>query len=124
MNSRCRAGTWISIVIDNRRTGGLWVHRTLEAVAVCLTRAVLPKDAWLVKRDVDAEWLTWGFAAVDYADNGAKFARRDSVVRRSTCPARNTRALSPQAIQELNALRASRSDAPGARLVPRQSSEA
>jgi putative transposase len=69
---------WVSVAIDvaTRMICGFCL--TLEApsavsVAMCLTHAVLPKDAWLAERNVDAEWPVWGLPRVVHADNGADF---------------------------------------------------
>jgi putative transposase len=43
------------------------------SVALCLAHAVLPKEAWLLERKIQAEWPIWGVPQCVHADNGADF---------------------------------------------------
>jgi putative transposase len=69
---------WISVATDvaTRMVSGFYL--TLEApselsVALCMTHAVLPKEAWLAERHIHAEWPVWGAPACVHADNGLDF---------------------------------------------------
>lgn len=51
---------------------------TLEApsavsVGLCLSHAVLDKNAWLTQMNIEGQWLTWGKPYKIYVDNGADF---------------------------------------------------
>jgi putative transposase len=69
---------WISVATDvaTRMVSGFYLR--LEApselsVALCMTHAVLPKEAWLAERHIHAEWPVWGAPACVHADNGFDF---------------------------------------------------
>ena len=43
------------------------------SVGLCLTHAVLPKEAWLAERGVEASWPVLGLPAVLHVDNAPEF---------------------------------------------------
>ena len=43
------------------------------SVGLCLTHAVLPKEAWLAERGVEATWPVFGLPAVVHVDNAPEF---------------------------------------------------
>jgi putative transposase len=43
------------------------------SVGLCLVHAILPKDAWLAKFGLKAEWPCWGVPTTIHADNGKDF---------------------------------------------------
>ena len=43
------------------------------SVGLCLTHAVLPKEAWLAERGVEASWPVFGLPAVLHVDNAPEF---------------------------------------------------
>ncbi len=69
---------WITVATDvaTRMVGGFYL--TLDepsevSVALCLAHAVLPKEAWLLERKIQAEWPVWGVPQCVHVDNGADF---------------------------------------------------
>ena len=69
---------WITVATDvaTRMVSGFYL--TLDepselSVALCMAHAVLPKEAWLAERKIEAEWPAWGAPARVHADNGADF---------------------------------------------------
>ena len=69
---------WITVATDvaTRMVSGMYL--TLDepsevSVALCMAHAVLPKEAWLLERKIQAEWPVWGVPQCVHADNGADF---------------------------------------------------
>ena len=69
---------WITVATDvaTRMVSGFYL--TLDepselSVALCMAHAVLPKEAWLAERKIDAEWPVWGAPKRVHSDNGADF---------------------------------------------------
>ena len=66
------------IVVDEATRVVVGFYVSMEApsstsVALCLSQAVLPKDAWLAHRGLECFWPVWGLPAAVHADNGADF---------------------------------------------------
>lgn len=69
---------WITIAIDEHTRAILgfvlsYEYPSAATVAMCLTRAVLPKEAWLKRLGVESEWPMRGIMDSTYTDNGADF---------------------------------------------------
>ncbi len=69
---------WITLAIDvfSRMVVGFYI--TLDrpsalSVGLCLSHAILPKDAWLAKLNIDTPWPLWGVMDVVHADNAKEF---------------------------------------------------
>jgi putative transposase len=46
------------------------------SVGMCLLHALLPKDAWLAARQIDANWPCWGLMRTVHVDNAKEFRGR------------------------------------------------
>lgn len=69
---------WITLAIDvfSRMVAGFYVSFDPPgalATGLCLAHAVLPKEQWLAKHDLDAEWPVWGFPKTLHLDNAKEF---------------------------------------------------
>jgi len=69
---------WITLAIDvfSRMVAGFYVSFDPPgalAAGLCLAHAVLPKEQWLTKHDLDAEWPLWGFPKTLHLDNAKEF---------------------------------------------------
>lgn len=69
---------WITLAIDvfSRMVAGFYVSFDPPgalATGLCLAHAILPKEQWLAKRDIDAEWPVWGFPKTLHMDNAKEF---------------------------------------------------
>lgn len=69
---------WITSAIDCYSRACVGVHITFGApstlsTALCLTRSVLPKDAWLQQLEVSGSWPMQGIPACLHVDNGTDF---------------------------------------------------
>lgn len=69
---------WITLAIDvfSRMVAGFYVSFDPPgalATGLCVAHAVLPKEQWLAKRDIDAEWPVWGFPKTLHMDNAKEF---------------------------------------------------
>ncbi len=69
---------WLTLAIDVATRVVVGFYVSLEApsstsVALCLTHAVLPKEAWLKARALACTWPVWGLPRALHADNGADF---------------------------------------------------
>ncbi|MBB2777837.1 UNVERIFIED_ORG: putative transposase [Comamonas terrigena] len=78
---------WLTIAIDeySRMVAGYYISfdaPSIVSVGMCLAHALVPKDMWLLKHGVDAEWPIWGRPKKVRWDNGPDF-RSDSV--RAVC---------------------------------------
>ena len=69
---------WLTLAIDvySRMVTGYYL--TFDppgaiSVGLCLVHAILPKDAWLAKFGLKAEWPCWGLPVTIHADNGKDF---------------------------------------------------
>lgn len=69
---------WITLAIDvfSRMVAGFYVSFDPPgalATGLCIAHAVLPKEQWLAKYDLDAEWPVWGFPKSLHLDNAKEF---------------------------------------------------
>lgn len=69
---------WLTLAVDVATRVVVGFYVSMEApsstsVAMCLSQAVLPKDAWLAHRGLECSWPVWGLPAAVHADNGADF---------------------------------------------------
>ena len=69
---------WITLAIDvfSRMVAGFYVSFDPPgalATGLCLAHAILPKEQWLAKRDIEAEWPVWGFPKTLHMDNAKEF---------------------------------------------------
>ncbi|UQQ16512.1 Mu transposase C-terminal domain-containing protein [Xanthomonas arboricola] len=69
---------WITLAIDvfSRMVTGFYVSFDPPgalATGLCIAQAVLPKEQWLAKHDLDAEWPVWGFPKNLHLDNAKEF---------------------------------------------------
>ena len=69
---------WITVAIDvwSRVVCGFVVTfdaPSAHTVGLCISNAVLPKDALLAHYDIDGEWPVWGRISVIHADNAKEF---------------------------------------------------
>lgn len=77
---------WITVAIDVYSRMVLGYYISLDApgslsVGQCLAHAILPKEAWLARHEVDASWPCWGLPQVVHADNAREF--RGKTLRRA-----------------------------------------
>jgi putative transposase len=68
----------LTLAIDVATRMAMGFHLSLEppcltSVALCLTHAVMDKSAWLVARDIAADWPACGIPRIVHVDNGAEF---------------------------------------------------
>ena len=77
---------WITLAIDlySRMVAGY--HVSLDppgtvSIALCLVHAILPKDVWLARHNLDVKWPCWGLPTVVHADNAHEF--RGNALRRA-----------------------------------------
>jgi putative transposase len=69
---------WITLAIDvfSRMVFGFYVsfdNPSANSVGLCLSHAILPKDAWLSKHDIPESWPCWGLPRKIFVDNGKEF---------------------------------------------------
>lgn len=69
---------WLTLAVDVATRVVVGFYVSMEApsstsVALCLSQATLPKEAWLKQRGLDCSWPVWGIPAAVHADNGADF---------------------------------------------------
>jgi putative transposase len=69
---------WITLAIDvfSRMVAGFYVSFDppgAMATGLCLAHAILPKEPWLAKVDLDAEWPLWGIPKTLHLDNAREF---------------------------------------------------
>lgn len=69
---------WITLAIDvfSRMVAGFYISFDPPgalATGLCIAHAVLPKEQWLAKHDLDAEWPLWGFPKSLHLDNAKEF---------------------------------------------------
>lgn len=69
---------WLTVVIDcySRMVAGFAVllePPSALSVGLALSHAILPKDEWLARRDIDYSWPVFGRPKIVHADNGADF---------------------------------------------------
>jgi putative transposase len=69
---------WITVATDIATRMVCGFYLTLDepsevSVALCMAHAVLPKEAWMLERKIQAEWPVWGVPTCVHADNGSDF---------------------------------------------------
>ena len=69
---------WLTLAIDVYSRMVMGYYLTFDppgaiSVGLCLVHAILPKDAWLAKFGLKAEWPCWGVPTTIHADNGKDF---------------------------------------------------
>ncbi|MFT3812966.1 MAG: DDE-type integrase/transposase/recombinase [Acidovorax sp.] len=74
---------WLTVAIEeySRMVAGYYLGfdaPSAVSVGMCLAHALVPKDMWLLKHGIDAEWPIWGRPKKVRWDNGPDF-RSDSV---------------------------------------------
>ncbi len=77
---------WLTIALDvySRMVLGFVVSLDSpgsSSTGLCLTHAILPKEAWLAKRNIANPWPCWGFPGALHLDNAKEF--RGEMVRRA-----------------------------------------
>ncbi len=69
---------WITLAIDvfSRMVAGFYVSFDppgAMATGLCMAHAILPKEAWLAKHEIDVEWPLWGIPKGLHLDNAKEF---------------------------------------------------
>lgn len=69
---------WLTVAIDVYTRCVLGLHVSFDApsataVALCLEQVILPKETWLKKLNIDANWPMYGKPEILLLDNGADF---------------------------------------------------
>lgn len=69
---------WITVAIDvySRCVAGFYLSLdppSATSVGLCLVHAMLPKDTWLAKHEIQSPWPMWGIPAKIHADNAREF---------------------------------------------------
>ena len=73
---------WVTLSIDvySRVVTGYYLSLdapSVLSVGMCMTHSILPKEDWLQRHGVEAEWPVWGFPECFHADNGPDFRAED-----------------------------------------------
>jgi putative transposase len=76
---------WLTVAIDVNTRINAGIHLSLDApsstsIALCMANAVVPKEEYLSRLGVNAQWPVWGFPTKVFVDNGSDF-RSESFVR-------------------------------------------
>lgn len=69
---------WITLAVDvySRMIVGYYLSfdpPSETSVAMCVAHAILPKEDWLLRHRIDADWPVWGVPRTIHVDNGADF---------------------------------------------------
>lgn len=69
---------WITLAIDvfSRMVCGFYISFDPPgalATGLCIAHAILPKEQWLAKHDLDVEWPIWGLPKMLHLDNAKEF---------------------------------------------------
>src|ERR1044071_467183 len=77
---------WLALAIDVNSRMVVGFYLSLDppdamSVGLCMSHAILPKEAWLAERGIYAPWPCWGFPDKVHADNAKVF--RGSMLRRA-----------------------------------------
>lgn len=77
---------WITLAIDvfSRMVFGFYISfdpPSALSVGLCLSQAILPKDKWLAKFDIQTPWHCWGMPKTIHADNAKEF--RGNMLKRA-----------------------------------------
>ena len=73
---------WVSMAMDvySRAVTGYYLSfdaPSVTSVAMCVTHSILPKEDWLLRHEVEAEWPVWGKPEKFHVDNGPDFRAKD-----------------------------------------------
>jgi putative transposase len=77
---------WLTLIIDvfSRMVLGLYIsldHPSAFSAGMCIVNAILPKELWLHKLGIEAEWPCWGKMITIQMDNAKEF--RGNTIRRA-----------------------------------------
>lgn len=77
---------WLTLTIDVYSRMAAGYHVSLDppgtaSVALCLVHAILPKDVWLARHNLEVKWPCWGLPTAVHADNAHEF--RGKALRRA-----------------------------------------
>lgn len=77
---------WLTLAIDvfSRMVVGFYIsldHPSAFSAGMCIVNAILPKELWLHKLGVEAEWPCWGKMVTIHMDNAKEF--RGKTIRRA-----------------------------------------
>jgi putative transposase len=77
---------WITVAFDvfSRMVLGFYISFDSPGAfgtGLCIARAILPKEKWLARYNIQQEWPCWGFPQKLHADNAREF--RGEMVRRA-----------------------------------------
>jgi len=77
---------WITLAIDvfSRMVCGFYISFDppgAMATGLCVAHAILPKEKWLIKRDISGSWPIWGIPDNLHLDNAKEF--RGNMLRRA-----------------------------------------
>lgn len=69
---------WITLAIDVYSRMVVGFHVSFDppgalSTGLCLAHAILPKEQWLAKHDIETEWPVWGFPKTLHMDNAKEF---------------------------------------------------
>lgn len=69
---------WVTFAIDVFSRVVVGMYLSLDApsamsAGLCISHAILPKEAWLQERDLNAEWPCWGVMGALHMDNAKEF---------------------------------------------------
>ena len=69
---------WLTVAIDvfSRMVAGLYISLdppSAMSVGLCLAHAMLPKELWLAKHQIETPWPVWGKPAAVHSDNAKEF---------------------------------------------------
>lgn len=73
---------WVTLAIDvySRVVTGYYLSLdapSVTSVGMCITHSIIPKEKWLLRHKVDAEWPVWGVPETIHTDNGPDFRAED-----------------------------------------------
>jgi putative transposase len=77
---------WVTLAFDvySRMVMGFYISFDPPGAlgtGMCLAHAILPKEMWLAKHDIQGEWPCWGVMGTIHADNAKEF--RGNMLRRA-----------------------------------------
>jgi len=77
---------WITLACDiySRTVVGYYLsfdEPSSTSVGLCIAHSALPKEGWLARHEVDAEWPIWGLPKTIHVDNGTDF--RSATIEKS-----------------------------------------
>src|ERR1051325_446423 len=77
---------WLTLAIDafSRMVAGYYLSLdppNSMSVGLCIAHAILPKEQWLARYEINTPWLCWGVMRLIHADNAREF--RSNMLRRA-----------------------------------------